>query len=290
MVKRRNRPVRVLQSGFTLLEVILALSIVSVVSGIMYWFFWNTVSVTDREASQSRDVQLVRAVLDRLVREIRQSNGLAANHYGAGIIGRKDPRLGSAISINTVVLPDKNLMYPRSITDQQDVGQFDLQEVKYYIGWDEENTDEDGEPRPLGLIRRVSKTFLREVVIEGDEEGDAGDKETTVAVKEELYAPEIKYIEFKYFDGTSWWDDWEVTQGNSLPQIIRVTVGFEPVPPSEAEANFMEDDFLCDEAELKPLAADRFAVFVRLVRADTFFGSRLTREASALSSSESKGF
>ena len=280
----RDRRARRRRSGFTLLEVLLSLSILAVVSGIMYWFYWNAMSTTEQQAAQSRDVQLVRVVLDRLAQELRQANGFVPG-YGAGIIGYKH-----ALSVNTVVLPDRKLMYPRSIKDQQEVGQFDLQEVRYYIGWDEENTDENGDPRALGLVRRVSKTFLRELVVEGDEEADTGDEEQTVAIKEELYAPEIKYIEFKYFDGCSWWDDWEITQGNALPQIVRVTVGFEPVLPEEEEMDLVEDEFLRDESEMEPLAADRFAMFIRMVQADTFFGSRLTREASAYTSSESDGF
>lgn len=284
MAKRRSQPISLHRAGFTLLEVILAMSILAVVSGLMYWFFWNSMSTTERETGKARDVQLVRAVLDRLARELRQASGFVPN-YGAGVIGYEH-----AISINTVVVPDKQLMYPRSITDRQEVGQFDLQEVRYYIGWDEENTNSNGDPRALGLVRRVSKTFLREVIIEGDEESDSGDEEQTVAIKEELYAPEIKYIEFKYFDGATWWDDWEIKQGNALPQIVRVTVGFVPELPDEEDLDLVEDEFLRDEAEQKPLAADRFAMFVRLVQADTFFGSRLTREASAFSGSESSGF
>jgi hypothetical protein len=181
-------------------------------------------------------------------------------------------------------------MYPKSIRDQQNVGQFDLQEVRYYIGWDEEHLDENNDPRALGLVRRVTKTLLRETFVEGDEEGESGGDETAVAIKEELYAPEIKYLEIKYFDGAGWWDDWEINQGNALPQIVRVTVGFTPVPPSVAEMDLVEDEFLRDESEREPLEKDRFAVFVRLVQADTFFGSRITREASALADSESAGF
>jgi len=284
MVGRRDRRVRVRPSGFTLLEVVLAISLLAVVSGLMYWFFWNAMSTTEREANQARDVQLVRVVLDRMARELRQASGFVPT-YGPGVIGYEH-----AVSINTVVLPDKKLMYPRSIKDRQEVGQFDLQEVRYYIGWDEENTNSNGDPRALGLVRRVSKTFLRDAIIEGDESEDAGDEEQAVAVKEELYAPEIKYIEFKYFDGATWWDDWEIKQGNSLPQIVRVTVGFVPVLPEEEELDLVEDDFLRDESEQEPLAADRFAMFIRLVQADTFLGSRLTREASAFTSSESAGF
>jgi prepilin-type N-terminal cleavage/methylation domain-containing protein len=285
MTRRPHQTGFTRRGGFTLLEVVLALSIVSVVSGMMYWFFWDAMTTTEQESSKARDVQLVRVVLDRLIQEIRQASGFVPA-YGPGLIGYQHE-----ISVNTVVLPDKRLMYPRSIKDEQRVGQFDVEEVHYYIGWDEDHPDENGDPIPLGLVRRVRKTLLQEVVLQTDKQADTGNQEETVAVKEELYAPEIKFIEFKYFDGATWWKDWEITQGNGLPQIVRITVGFKPVMPRDEETNLIKDDFLRDESELVPLAPDRFAVFVRLTQADTFFGSRLSREAAAFSTStEETGF
>ena len=117
---------------------------------------------------------------------------------------------------------------------------------------------------------------------------EKGQDEEALAVKEELYAPEIKFLELKYFDGANWWDDWQLMLGNSLPMMVRVTVGFTPLPPEkEQEMELVEDNFLRDEEERDPLEDDKFTVFVRLVQAEVNpIGVRLQREASAFSESE----
>ncbi len=257
----------------------MAVSLFVLLLSLVYSFYDSSLALRDRGTKVSRDVQLVRVVMDRICREIHQATGFGGG-YGAGIIGDKN-----AISINTLVIPDRELSEQRQIDDQPLPGQFDLQEIRYYVAYDEDHPDENGYPRSLGLVRRAIKTFNTDVVIDELEEGEA---DAQRAVKEELYAPEIKYVEFKYFDGATWWDDWQISQGNALPQIVRVTLGYVPHPPEEQEDELAEID-IGDEDRKDPLPADQYTRFVRLIQADTFFGSRLTREASAFSESASAG-
>ena len=79
-----------------------------------------------------------------------------------------------------------------------------------------------------------------------------------------------------------------LAQGNSLPMMVRITVGFTPLPPEEEEKlDLVEDNFLRDEQEQEPVPDDQFTVFVRLVQSDVNpIGVRLQREASAFSESE----
>jgi hypothetical protein len=265
--------------AFTLLEMVLATGLFVILVGMMYGFYGSSLALRERATKTARDVQLARIVVDRICAEIHQATGFGGG-YGTGIYGDK-----YTISINTIVIPDKSLSEKRSIQDKPLPGQFDLQEVRYYVAYDEDHPDENGYPRALGLIRRAVKTFNTDVIIEGDEKGEA---ESRRSFKQEMYAPEIKYVEFKYFDGAKWWDKWQITQGNALPQMVRVTVGYEPHAPQEEEALLKID--IGDEARKDPLPPDQYTRFVRLVQADTFFGSRLTREASAFAESAAEGF
>ncbi|MHC4063542.1 MAG: hypothetical protein ACYSUQ_06680 [Planctomycetota bacterium] len=266
----------------TLLETVLAVSLMVTFMGMMYWFYESSLETREEGLKRTHDVQLARVLLQRMAEEIRQASGNTPG-YGTGLIGYKH-----GISVNTLVIPDKILAQKRSVFDEQIAAQFDLQEVRYYIAWDEENLDEEGNPRPLGLVRRVSKTFNRGVVFETDTEGEESEDEEAAAVKEELYAPEIKFLEFRYFDGASWWEDWELAQGNSLPLMVRVTVGYTPLlPEEEEELDLVEDNFLRDEEERDRIPDDQFTMFVRLVQSDVNpIGVRLQREASAFSASE----
>lgn len=330
--------------GVTLLEIILSTALLVPLLGVMFWFYSSTMESGDRSAGKVRDVQLARVIVDRIVRELRQSTGFSSG-YGTGIFGTRHQ-----ISINTVVIPDKALVERRGIRDSERPGQFDLRQVDYYVAWDEVNTDEEGNPRALGLMRRERRTFNQlkpveeapEEPAEGDEpempdaeglngvgeelpEGLTGeeigegvdrphdrggpgnvsgdpfgktldellddsfdeelDDEQLEGAKQELYAPELKFIEFFYHDGNRWWDSWEIKQGNALPQMVMVTVGYVPELPEDEEIDIMKD-LLRDEEDLEPVPADRYMFIVRIPQADTFFASRLQREASSLASLE----
>ena len=269
------------RGGLTLLETVLAISLLTTLLGMMFWFYDSALQARGEGIERTRDVQLVRVVLDRIGQEVRQAAGNISG-YGPGLVGHKH-----GISVNTLVLPDKIVSRRRGITDQQIAAQFDLQEVSYYIAWDEENLDEEGNSRALGLARKVFKTFNRGVFVQSDSEEEVEDEEA-LAIKEELYAPEIKFLEFRYFDGATWWEDWQLAQGNSLPMMVRITVGFTPLPPEEEEKlELIEDNFMRDESEREPLEDDKFTIFVRPVQADVNpIGVRLQREASAFTESE----
>ncbi len=284
-----TRRVHVRHGGFvaarravTLIETLLATSLLVTFMGVLYWFYGSTLETREQGLKRTRDVQLARVILERMAEEIRQASGNTAG-YGAGLIGYK-----RGISVNTLVIPEKILAQRRSIFDEQIAAQFDLQEIRYYVAWDEENLDEEGNPRPLGLVRRVTKTFNRGLVLETGFDDQEVEDEEALAVKEELYAPEIKFLEFRYFDGASWWEDWELTQGNSLPVMVRITIGYTPLLPEEdEELDLVEDNFLRDEDERERIPDDQFTRFVRLVQSDVNpIGVRLQREASAFGESE----
>jgi hypothetical protein len=328
--------------AITLLEVILSIGIMVPVMGLLLWFYSSSLESRDVSAERIRDVQLARVIVDRIANEIRQSTGFAPS-FGAGIFGTRNQ-----ISINTVVIPDKALVERRGIRDSQQPGQFDLRQVDYYIAWDDVNTDENGDPRALGLIRRERRTFNRATGAplsggplsggEGSGEeglgapGDAGSPdgddrafgeggfgeddlsdptnpnnpefdptggddlfddgldeelsdEEQEGAKRELYAPELKFIEFFYHDGNRWWDSWQIAEGNALPQMVMITVGYTPELPEDEDIEIIKD-ILKDEDDIEPLPEDRYMVVVRVPQADTFFGSRVQREVSSFADLE----
>ena len=157
--------------------------------------------------------------------------------------------------------------------------------------WDDEQEDDEGVKLCHGLWRTEQKTFDPNPTFVIDEEDLAGEQETRlIGPRSEgaLIAPEIKFLEFKYFDGATWWDNWQLMQGNSLPMMVRVTLGFTPLPPEkEEELELVEDNFLRDEEEREPLEDDKFTMFVRLVQSDVNpIGVRIQREGSAFGDSE----
>jgi len=174
-------------------------------------------------------------------------------------------------------LPDKELFVRRQIQDEPLPAQSDMRQVQYYIAYDEDLSFDypDGAtgPAPMGLVRREIQT-LNQVTVREDQ---------TQSVELDLYAPEMKYLRFRYFDGVEWLDRWDIGKGgeaglgNSLPQAVEVTVGYTAIEPpeDEDELDLENQDLL--PAPPEPYGEDKCSIVVRLQQADTFFGSRILR-------------
>lgn len=269
--------------GMTLVEVLLALGLIIFVTAIMFLFYGVSLRSRDYGTRRIIDGNLARVVAEKIAEEIRSTNGFLEG-AGPGIYGKE--RL---IRVQTVVLPDKELYVRLAIQDDLPPAQSDLRQVQYYLAYDYDQTFEyaDGTvgPFPIGLVRREIRT-LNQVTLREDQQE---------SVDLDLYAPEMKYLRFRYFDGVEWLDRWDLGQGpeggmgNSLPQAVEITVGYDAVPPPAEEEGDLEF-----ESELLPAAPEvysegKYTIVVRLPQADTFFGSRLLRAQRPPANSEDGG-
>jgi hypothetical protein len=256
----------------TLIELLLALSLIVLVCGMMFAFY--DASLKSREYGHRRmaDDQLARVIAMKIAEEIRSANGFVPS-VGPGISGER-----RVLTLQTVTMPDKELFYQRSIKDEPLPAQCDIRQVQYYLAYDEDDThtypDGTEAPAPLGLVRREIKTLFQSTQLETQAE----------SVDLDLLAPEMKYLRFRYFDGIDWVDKWDIGNdgagkgGNSLPQAVEVTVGYTPLPPEDSDkSNLDEQDLDMVPSEPEPYSAETVTVVVRLPQADTFFGSRLMR-------------
>jgi hypothetical protein len=62
-----------------------------------------------------------------------------------------------------------------------------------------------------------------------------------------LLAPEVNYLEFRYFDGLDWYTEWDSEQMESLPVAVEITIGLDPA--------FGVDPATLDAAEITEAAA-----------------------------------
>jgi hypothetical protein len=192
--------------------------------------------------------------------------------------------------------------------------------VEYKIARHPEILHDEGWERPLGLARVEIKvprpdtfqtgeasedereTFggedaeqqqedrLNEELLEDFEE-EAEEPEISDADKiqwEELYASEVKYLRFCYYDGYRWWDQWQVTGENPLPQLVMVTIGFdEHAPFEEARGRDKRNEEFCEclnrePPDCEPLTPSQYSSVVRVTQSDPLFRSRVARESQSL--------
>ncbi len=265
---------RNIRTGMTLVELLLALGLITVVSTLMFSFYDVTMKSREQGIRTIKDAQLCRSIAMKIAEEIRAANPFV-KELGPGITG--DDRM---LTIQMVTLPDRELNLKRSIKEQTPPAQCDIRQVQYYLAYDEEEEQHEYPngitgAAPLGLVRREVRTLYQSSVIEN--------QPRTVLL--ERLAEEIKYIRFRYFDGVEWTDRWDIGTevegqlGNSLPQAVEVTVGYAELPRKEDE---QKEELLLQESELLPSVPEpydrrTYTMVVRLSQADPFLASRMMR-------------
>jgi len=295
----------------TLLEILLAMSLLVTLTSMTYWFYSSSLETSQKGTKDADKLRLARVVLDRITTEIRQANSTTAEDR-VGIRGEKE-----SIAISTLRVPTKELSRKHSSREAPPAAEFDLVAVQYKIARHPDILHDDGYEMPLGLARvevliprAVSpgaamtgqteqpaegsadraappqEDFLDELFADGTE-----DEEVSLGPDinwEELYAPEIRFLRFCYYDGYKWWDDWQVVGENPLPQLVQITIGFEAHPPCGEE--FGQDkanEEFCeclnkDPVDCEPLPKDQYSTVVRVTGADPLFRSRVSRESQSV--------
>jgi len=329
MMIRRSYHASVARRAVTLLEVVLAMGILGAVSGMTYWFYASSLETNREGTQEAQTLRLARSVLDRIALEIRQAAMMTADKQPgvrgqAERISLSSLRVPSREQSKTrdereepppgeydLIKVDYRIVRHPEI-EHPDGYEFPLGLARVEIpvprplpvvpksAKDEENDNgeeadtQDGESPGNG--NRNAPTRLDDFgsafdeAPAGSDKAGTGDADLGPKIQwDELYAPEIRYLRFCYYDGAKWWDSWDVGGESPLPQLVMVTIGYEPVPPFDfkemAESKINEEFCTClnkDPVDCEPLKADQYSTVVRIPQSDPLFRSRITRESQAM--------
>jgi len=308
----------------TLLEVVLAMGILTFLTSMTYWFYASSLTTSKRGTADAQKLRLVRVVLNRMAQEIRQAAVMTVDGQ-VGISGGAED-----ISLSTIRVPTREQARKRLLREDPAPPEYDFVRVDYKIVRHPDIMTPDNYEMPLGLARiehlvprplppqedtganpdeqndgsagagtgaeddgsgdNLNLDQLQETVSDAlSQEGDGQNAGLGQDIRwDELYSPEIRYLRFCYYDGNTWWDTWDITGENPLPQLVRVTIGFTPMRPfgegfNEEEPN--EKFCSClnkDPVDCDPLPADEYSITVRTAHADPLFRSRVSREGQSL--------
>ena len=264
----RGGPRRQLRA-LTLMEVIISIAIMVMLMSAMLTFLWRFIDVRRQASRMSEQMLIARSVLEKVASEIRGCVGFDEVRFpmeqGQRLLGDR-----RSITFLTLALPEKHQFDFYSEFDQPPPAQHDLRQVGYSLWVAEHEVDENGEPIVGGIIRTEKKTLNQFLVDEDD----------PLDIRNDLWSAELGYLEFRYFDGVEWTTEWNVTQGNSLPQLIQVTVGFGGITQYEMDDEDLSDypiddpEFSLGDDQTHP---DRYSILIKIVAADKLFGSRIQR-------------
>lgn len=183
------------QHAFTLLEILLSLTISTLILGAAGAAYITAMNGWQKSRSRSENFQYARAALDRIVRAIEgalppdENAGLVFTHVNLMI---SDTEFSAdSLRISTAGA--------RIATERGRA--IDFVELEFYVEVDEET----GEPA----------LFMRERV------PSSRDTEEYPGKTDEL-APNVFSFDVEFYDGMEWTAEW--TQSDSLPEAVRVTL------------------------------------------------------------------
>lgn len=261
--------------GLTLLEVIIAIGLIAMIMTAMFLFYWQMLETRKAAAEQSNRTQLARQVLAGLEAELRGTIG--TEQIGFPTTQGEQRLVGDrrTLTFLSTGLPAENQYEIRREVDKPPPAQHDLRLISYSLWVDPTNKTDAGDPIVGGIIRSEKKT-LNQFVVEEDDPLD---------IRKDVWAPELGYLEFRYFDGVEWDTTWDITEGNALPQLIQITVGYKNITQDEYDDKDLDAypilEYPFGDGEVR---SDRYSVIVKLPAADKFFGSRAQRMGKKYSS------
>jgi prepilin-type N-terminal cleavage/methylation domain-containing protein len=215
--------------GFTLMEVILAIALTVLLTGMMF-SVWKGGLKARNHAYGAMDKALARRLVMKQITEDLQG-AMAVSFMKLGMQGTSQEATWA-----TVILPPARAWAAHSMLENAPIPPTDLQRVIYRLRTGE---DEEGEPVIEGIERVVQKVLdvsspipSANVMNDFDNPIDLGDEEEELEEEEKelfdsrLLADGLNYIAFRYFDGSAWQESW--TQP-TLPVAVEITIGDSPL-------------------------------------------------------------
>ena len=205
-------------AGFTLLEVVLAISMIVSLMGSAIWFTNHIASARETINKRTREIVSRRSLMHRMTSELQCA--MSMPRLNLGIAGEAD-----YIAFVTTSIPGRSAWVDRNVLDQPVPPETDVRLVTYRQAIRE---DEDGNEYVVGIERTCQKLLDAPEAEEGDN------------IRVVLLTDKLKYLRLAYYDGESWFKVWTADQG--LPLAVEVTLGDEPVYEDELTAMETEDE------------------------------------------------
>ncbi len=190
-------------SGFTLLEVLIAVAIMSMIATVIYTSFF-TASNNVKQAEEIRDsTDLARTLVAKLSTDI--ANAYLNPYMNAPVVttifyGKKE-QSDTGLDKNRY---DSLFLTPLTNWRRPDSKETDLWEVGYYF---EQKPDGSGR----FLMRREKRELSNDVpALEGGVEYEMTDH--------------VVSLQLRYYDGFSWFDEWDSRNRQKLPNIVEITL------------------------------------------------------------------
>lgn len=185
------------KNGFTLVELLIAITVLSIIMSVVYKSFTASTEGIKRAEVVDDINSTARVIFLKLMDDIN-----SAYLTGKDVVFVGDSKRDKDLPQDSLSLT--SLSNLRMVRDAKET---DLYEIGYYL---KEDYDYQRQEKKTSLFRREKKTIGIEPVLEGGEAYELTD--------------EIAGIRFSYFDGASWKDNWDSRITKALPKGVEVEI------------------------------------------------------------------
>jgi hypothetical protein len=214
--------------GLTLLEVVLAITLVVGLMAGLFAFSRRTMDVRGELADDARRLAADRIVLDRLTAELRAANASRFLRLGLGGSSRQ-------VQFVTSAVPGPAVWVRPEAMEQPPAREHDLRLVGYRL---RVATDERGEvlrdENGCAIIEGLERSSRKVLAAPAVQEGERLDE--TPPVRRLLLAPHCKFLHLRYWTGDAWIGSW---RGGDLPAAVEIHLGAVPCPEGMAVDDYL---------------------------------------------------
>lgn len=206
----RHFQAKALQRAFTILEVVLAVTIAVGLLLVLLTFYSQASQVRQDVMTEAGRISVIRLVMDRLTSELRSipsSDQIDAPLWGG------EATIGF---ISATAPAPQRTAWNGSELGRLERPEFDLHQITYAVG--------DG-LLDLGIFRTESAWVEKPIAASATPEADTETESQSSSIKP--LAVDVEYLHFRYWDGTEWLPAWNQS---SPPRAVEITLGVEPLP------------------------------------------------------------
>lgn len=215
--RRRRNPLRGARRrhSFTLLEVVLALSLMIAMMAGIYEYYLSTMRARDAAIRSLRQTLMMRALLEQIAEDLRHITDISPDNVG--FVGTEEQ-----LTFVRMGVPDMGMALQLHDSMSQDAkpGQEDLVRITYMLKRDteEKTMDVDGTPVVYGMLRSTPQLidpnpqFTVSVDAQSESQDQSGSDGSTIGTaptSTEDLIPDVKYLRFWYYDGKTWHPRWQ---------------------------------------------------------------------------------
>ena len=197
-------------TGFTLIEVILAIVIALGVLLVLLYFYEQATNLRAQAIQETERISAARLLMDRITGELRSAQ--IEPSFGQGLIG----------SSNSIQFVKTDVPSFASWTGgrlgRSAVPLTDLKVISYRL-------DAPDGTNVAGLLRSEEPLVVKRQLLASEEDTVSVSTNATPNANALPVIEEIRFLQFRYWSGTNWIDSWNST---ALPEGVEVSLGAEP--------------------------------------------------------------